>query len=51
MKLSNAELTETFSALVACGLVKTVRESDRIVFTADREEVIDMLTGEIKGKK
>ena len=51
MKLSNAELTETFSALVACGLVKTVRESDRIIFTADREEVIDMLTGEIKGKK
>ena len=26
MKLSNAELTETFSALVACSLVKTVRE-------------------------
>jgi len=47
MKLSNAELTEAFSALVACGLVKTFRLNDRIIFTADRDEVIEMLTCEL----
>ncbi|MBN2252341.1 MAG: winged helix-turn-helix transcriptional regulator [Kosmotogaceae bacterium] len=49
MKLSNAELTEAFSALVACGLVKTFRLNDRIIFTAEKDEVIKMLTCVLDG--
>lgn len=49
LKMSNAELTEAFSALLACGLVKTYRTSEGVYFAAEREEVIGMLSEEFKG--
>lgn len=48
MKLSNAEITEAFSALLACGLVSTIRQRDRILFTADRDEVMRLITDQIE---
>ena len=48
LKMSNAEVTESFSSLVVCGLVRTYRTSDGIYFTADRQEVIELLSRDLK---
>ncbi|HPI17030.1 MAG TPA: winged helix-turn-helix domain-containing protein [Mesotoga sp.] len=47
LKMSNAEVTETFSNLVACNLIKTYRTQEGVYFTADRDEVIDLLIGQL----